>query len=665
MSNYEFWNDLGKIFNAVVAYQEKSMEFNKRFINPWIRLGNVFDKQDRSSEAINAYKIAIELDPANAQNWYELGNAYFQAEAYEDAVEAYNKAIGLQSDSGWAYNNLAFTLVKQGKYAEAIPLYLTSIDRLRDDRDKAVAWNRLGNAYRKLNEYECALDAFQKADEFDEENAGFRDELDDVSDGPTLIEGDNSDTSSEATEAMASSNQPSVSDSLMKDPAPANDLEKTIPSAADSTSKTLLVEVPSSPSVSESTNESQSNILASVAENSQGDTRDAAGDVTGEISAAADLEDETAVDSSQGTDQATAEVIAVSDAVDPENATSDATQPGIVEGVQSTDLAVEPCNELKASEAVDEQTLTIIVQNIVQTYTDSQVVGETVTQTSAVDITTVSTDSKSVSEVEEPATEDAERDPLYMETEPTATTLDAEIDAEADIEDGAESPATGLEIREEAEQLTSQEVETVEETVETSAQATDDNVPPAHAAYEEFLKDNGDNLHILVAEATEVDIENRDSGASQEPVTKIDASGEVQIEVDTKNARVWNELGNVYFNTDAYDDAIAAYRKAIELDRQFAWPYSNLALTYVQKGRFVEAILLYQRSIELFSSEKDKAISWNRLGNVYRRLNDYENAISAYQQADELDSDNTTLSMQSRFSLLGNYFTDSKSSYVG
>ena len=113
-----------------------------------------------------------------------------------------------------------------------------------------------------------------------------------------------------------------------------------------------------------------------------------------------------------------------------------------------------------------------------------------------------------------------------------------------------------------------------------------------------------------------------------------------------------------------FDDAIVAYSKAIELDRWFAWPYSNLALAYVQKRRFVEAILLYQRSIELFSSDKDKAISWNRLGNVYRRLNDYENAIAAYQRADALDPDNSTLSLQSRFSLLGNYAMEQKPSYV-
>ena len=73
----------------------------------------------------------------------------------------------------------------------------------------------------------------------------------------------------------------------------------------------------------------------------------------------------------------------------------------------------------------------------------------------------------------------------------------------------------------------------------------------------------------------------------------------------------------------------------------------------MQKEKYAEAVLLYQRSIELFASDKDKAVTWNRLGNVYRRLNDYDNAIACYQRADELDPNNATLSQRLRFSLLG------------
>ncbi|MEW5939596.1 MAG: tetratricopeptide repeat protein, partial [Chloroflexota bacterium] len=173
-------------------------------------------------------------------------------------------------------------------------------------------------------------------------------------------------------------------------------------------------------------------------------------------------------------------------------------------------------------------------------------------------------------------------------------------------------------------------------------------------AYDEFLKDEDQMLGPASIHAAP-EIPEEETLAGGKPIALIDESGDFQLEMDAKNAHVWNELGNVYFNRGAVEDAIIAYSKAIELDRWFAWPYSNLALAYVQKGRFAEAMLLYQRSIELFANDKDKAISWNRLGNVYRRLNDYDNAIAAYQRADELDPDNSTIYLQSRFSLLGSF----------
>src|SRR5512143_2647778 len=120
MGSYEFWDELGKIFNAVVAYQEKNIEFNKRFISPWIRLGNVFAKQDQNKEAIEAYQKAIEIAPDNAENWFELGNVHFKMESYGDAAEAFNKAIELDAGFGWAYSNLALTLVAQGDFEPAI-----------------------------------------------------------------------------------------------------------------------------------------------------------------------------------------------------------------------------------------------------------------------------------------------------------------------------------------------------------------------------------------------------------------------------------------------------------------------------------------------------------------------------------------------------------------
>lgn len=104
---------------------------------------------------------------------------------------------------------------------------------------------------------------------------------------------------------------------------------------------------------------------------------------------------------------------------------------------------------------------------------------------------------------------------------------------------------------------------------------------------------------------------------------------------------LWNELGNLYFMSGAYNQATHAYHRSIQLDNDFGRPYSNLALTYVQQGRYEEAIDLYRRSIELLADNSEKAISWNRLGNVYRHLKDYQQALVAFQKADDLDPESS------------------------
>ena len=65
--------------------------------------------------------------------------------------------------TGSAYGNMARALVSQNKHREAIPFLLKSIELIKDNKEKAAAWNRLGNVYRKLNDYDSAIKAYQKA----------------------------------------------------------------------------------------------------------------------------------------------------------------------------------------------------------------------------------------------------------------------------------------------------------------------------------------------------------------------------------------------------------------------------------------------------------------------------------------------------------------------
>ncbi len=106
---------------------------------------------------------------------------------------------------------------------------------------------------------------------------------------------------------------------------------------------------------------------------------------------------------------------------------------------------------------------------------------------------------------------------------------------------------------------------------------------------------------------------------------------------------IWNELGNIYYNAGAFDEAVRAYHRAIELGHCYGQSFCNLADIYIRKGFFGEAILMYQKGIEHLKISVDKASLWSRLADVYLQLDRYDEAIKAYQTAVDLDPDNEEL----------------------
>lgn len=108
-----------------------------------------------------------DFNPSSAQEWNAVGNALLRVGAYDRAIAAYARAIALAPQDGWSYSNLALAYCYQRRYAEAIPLYQKSLELLRNRREKAIVWNRLGDAYRRLNDQERARAAYQQAAELD------------------------------------------------------------------------------------------------------------------------------------------------------------------------------------------------------------------------------------------------------------------------------------------------------------------------------------------------------------------------------------------------------------------------------------------------------------------------------------------------------------------
>lgn len=99
---------------------------------------------------------------------------------------------------------------------------------------------------------------------------------------------------------------------------------------------------------------------------------------------------------------------------------------------------------------------------------------------------------------------------------------------------------------------------------------------------------------------------------------------------------IWNELGNLYLLSGFYNQAVHAYNKAIQLESDYGKPYCNLALIYAKQAKHEDAIQLFKKSLGLLTDDVEKAITWNRLGNVYRQLKEYQEAVYAYHCADDL-----------------------------
>jgi tetratricopeptide (TPR) repeat protein len=86
-------------------------------------LGNVFQAQERPTEAKVAWQIAVARDPAFAEAWYNLAMAAEDEQQADLAIAQYRRAVQAQSDYADAHFNLALLLTRLERCAEALPVW--------------------------------------------------------------------------------------------------------------------------------------------------------------------------------------------------------------------------------------------------------------------------------------------------------------------------------------------------------------------------------------------------------------------------------------------------------------------------------------------------------------------------------------------------------------
>ena len=522
------WSGLGSAYKdeaqfeqALAAYQ-KAIELDRLSICSWQGMGEIYQMQGKNEYAGMAYRSAIELDPQNAPVWNAMGDLHYRLGAYDEALHAYQQTIGLNQDCSSSYSNLASIHVHKGCYAEAIPMLQKAIEFADEDTDLVCLWNRLGDAHRRLDNYDNAITAYRKADALDKE-------------APILKQ--QSEVQAQAGLQSTGKNDPQEdggNNSEMETQAGA-ELGMSSPDDASAESMTY-------PEI---------------------------GDLLEESSIPESAQPESISENANGLDET--------------ESNSDMPETGFRDWLEGLASVLPVCKPMEAFEETGRNALP-----------------------AAVSI---------------PETPDQQVEPMDTDLSIKEVSYEQFLGV-ADGYDLAGKP------EEENPSLT--ESQPMEHAMPT--------LQPDHDM-EEVAKEMPAQV-----ESDELDI----------PTYLRNEAGQGNPAIISANAHIWNELGNMYLKTEAYDEAELAFQKAIELDHNNAESYNNLASFYFHQGRYADAIPLYEKGLQFSREAKDKAMFLNRLGDAYRRLDQADQAGKAYRKAMELDPENVSLLTRARFSLLGN-----------
>lgn len=539
------WNGLGEVYasvgrteDAIKAWQQ-AIQINKQYLAPWLNLAGLFAHQERHRDAVRAWQRALQLDPRNSRAWNELGLTFISMMDYEEADEALNRAIEMDRGFGMAYSNLALLYSRQGRHQDAVAMLTRSLELLKDDEEKALAWNRLGDVRRQMDQYEAAMFAYRKADSLRQADAILTEPEPQAQPIPEPVEA--------APVEEASTAEPTM------EPEAAGEVVTEVPTPVET------VELPQRAPVQQ--------------------------DAPAWIFTPAEAAPEPAGPLTEETEEGDPVIEAPAEAAPVVEVPSSVGMPAEVEVPEPQEITDAFAWNEKGNHHFRSGEYELAMQAFDKAIQLDPALGWP-----------------------------------YSNLALTCMAVGKPADAIPFLKQ-----ALGL-------------------LVDKEKAAAWNNLGNAYRKCGDY-----NNAAAAYQKAGELDPVN---------AGMLEDSATFKLGPGRESAKVWNDLGEIFHKSGEYDKAASAFRRAIQLDAGYAWSYSNLARTLAAQGRYSEAVPFFKDSLRLFSRKEDKVAAWNRLGNTYRKLNDYDNAIRAFQEAVALNDDGMDLVSRTRFSLLSNCYAE-------
>ena len=159
----EFLNN-NNISDAILEFN-KAIEIDSMFISAYISRGKCFELE-KHDLAISDYRKAYLLDASNLDLLYKIG----EIQALTDknrAIQTYDSILDISTNAFRAHYEIAVLLYIQGNIEDAISSFTSSL-MLQED---ARSFNDRGSCYRKLGEYDKAIDDYLSAINLDSDLA--------------------------------------------------------------------------------------------------------------------------------------------------------------------------------------------------------------------------------------------------------------------------------------------------------------------------------------------------------------------------------------------------------------------------------------------------------------------------------------------------------------
>lgn len=117
---------------------------------------------------------------------------------------------------------------------------------------------------------------------------------------------------------------------------------------------------------------------------------------------------------------------------------------------------------------------------------------------------------------------------------------------------------------------------------------------------------------------------------------KAIASYEAAVKANSKLAKAYNNLGNLFSQQKKYGSAIENLKKATELDPELSEAYNNMGIVYSHLGQFDEAIKAFIRATDL---NPGLVAAFYNLGQIYYQDKKWDAATTSFKKVISLNPD--------------------------